>query len=75
MTYGLRYIGVELEPRFVALAQQNLDLWRQRYGFTGGTVVQGDSRQLRAVLAGAQVQAVVGSPPFVVSDPRHNGSD
>ena len=59
--------GRELEPRFVALGQQNLDLWRQRYGFTGGTIVQGDSRRLRAVLAGAQVQAVVGSPPYIES--------
>ena len=64
LTYGLRYVGVELEPRFVALGQQNLDLWRQRYGFTGGTIVQGDSRRLREVLAGAQVQAVVRSPPY-----------
>ena len=45
LTYGLRWVGCELEPRFVALGQQNLDLWRQRYGFTGGTIVQGDSRQ------------------------------
>ena len=64
MTYGLRYIGVELEPRFVDLAQQNLDLWRRRYGFTGGTIVQGDSRQLRQVLGDMPVGCVVASPPY-----------
>ncbi len=51
LTYGLRWVGCELEPHFVALGQQNLALWRQRYGFTGGTLLQGDSRQLRAVLS------------------------
>ena len=67
MTYGLAWIGCELEPRFVALAQQNLELWRRRYGFTGGTVVQGDSRVLRQVLGGVHAGCVVGSPPFCSS--------
>ena len=75
MTYGLHYVGVELEPRFVALGQQNLDLWRQRYGFSGGTIVQGDSRRLREVLAGAQVQAVVGSPPWHAQQPLAPGTE
>src|SRR3990167_4564785 len=30
--HGLTWVGVELEPRFVALAQANIDLWRKRYG-------------------------------------------
>lgn len=64
MTYGLSWIGCELEPRFHALAEQNLELWRRRYGFTGGTVVQGDSRVLRQVLAGVQAGCVLGSPPY-----------
>ena len=71
MTYGLGWLGIELEPRFVELGNQNLELWRQRYGFTTGTIVQGDSRRLREVLAGAQVQAVVGSPPFLDQQPSH----
>ena len=75
MTYGLRYVGVELEPRFVALGQQNLALWRQRYGFTGGIIVQGDSRRLREVLAGAQVQVVAGSPPYAWSDMGGRGGE
>src|SRR5262245_55532514 len=44
MAHGVRWLGVELEPRFVALGQQNLDYWRQRWGFTGGQIIQGDSR-------------------------------
>jgi hypothetical protein len=68
MTYGLRYIGVELEPKFVELGNKNLELWRQRYGFTTGTLVQGDSRNLRDILLPySGVQAVVGSPPYAES--------
>ena len=64
MTYGLSWVGCELEERFCILANKNLTLWRRRYGFTGGTVVQGDSRELRKVLAGVQAGCCVGSPPF-----------
>lgn len=32
MLNGLTWIGIELEPRFVTLAQQNIDLWNGRYG-------------------------------------------
>lgn len=70
MTYGLSWVGIELEPRFVALGQQNLALWRRQYGFTSGILLQGDSRQARAVLAGVEAAAVVGSPPFCQSDNR-----
>lgn len=124
MTYGLRWVGCELEPRFNDIANGldcpgmtlafyrrwygrgqhnhrhfhlcplcaerlastywtskrprrattpphryigNFDLWRRQYGFTGGTLLQGDSRQLRVVLAGAEAACVVGSPPFAQS--------
>ena len=113
---GLRYVGVELEPRFVDCANGypcdgqpgplpnlhtpqaplptarcgqtlthephtvlgNLELWRRRYGFTGATVVQGDSRCLRAVLAGAAAQGIVSSPPYAGAGAllgTHNGLD
>ena len=67
MLHGCGWVGVELEPRFVALAQQNLDLWRARYaalpGFCGeARIVQGDSRELLRHVAAAG--CVVGSPPF-----------
>ena len=63
MTYGLHYVGIELEPKFVELGNKNLELWRSRYGFTAGTLCRG-------IAAGyersgkSEVQAVVGSPPY-----------
>jgi hypothetical protein len=29
---GINWVGVELEPRFVALGHENLAYWQQRYG-------------------------------------------
>lgn len=64
---GYRWVGVELEPRFIALGQENITLWQRRYGhlpeWITPTVVQGDSRQLQTVLAG-QVECCVSSPPY-----------
>jgi hypothetical protein len=89
---GLGYLGIELEPRFVDLAngydcdgtmradfkarcgkrlelhtphhvEGNFDLWQRRYGFTGGTVVQGDSREVLRTMRGG-VQGLVSSPPY-----------
>lgn len=73
--YGLRWIGVELEDNFRRLGQANLDRWQQRYGLSGGTLLQGDSRQLRAVLAGAQAGCVIGSPPYVATLNNHDTPD
>lgn len=66
MLHGLHWRGCELEPRFVALGQQNLDLWQKRFGHVPdwGTaeLVQGDSRQLASLLG--QASSVVSSPPY-----------
>jgi hypothetical protein len=67
MLHGCAWVGCELEPRFVALANQNLDLWRSRYatlpGFCGDArIVQGDSRELLRHVAAAG--CVVSSPPY-----------
>lgn len=75
MRYGLHYHGVELEPRFVALAQQNIDLWNARYaaafpGWGTAQLYQGDSRQLAAVLR--EAGACVASPPY--TDSMDNGN-
>ena len=64
---GLNYIGVELEPKFVELGRQNIDLWNSRFGgmpkWTGrAQLLQGDSRRLVEVVGAAG--CVVGSPPF-----------
>src|SRR5262252_2115602 len=52
---GLRWVGVELEEKFVVLGQQHLTYWRERYGLNGATLVQGDSRNLRHVLGQADL--------------------
>jgi hypothetical protein len=64
---GMRWLGVELEPRFHTLGQANIALWQRRYGhlpqWITPTLVQGDSRQLQAVLR-EQVGCCVSSPPY-----------
>src|SRR5512139_1502991 len=32
MRYGCSFIGVELEPRFVALGNQNIEMWTKKFG-------------------------------------------
>lgn len=79
MLSGLHWTGCELEEKFVALGNANLELWRGRYAphFTGwGTarLVQGDSRQLCRVIGDAA--AVVSSPPYAYSvNQKGNGID
>lgn len=66
---GLRSIGVELEPKFCALAKQNAELHRRDWeamGLPVFQIVQGDSRRLRSVLSKALVECIVSSPPYVV---------
>jgi hypothetical protein len=69
MWNGLTWVGCELEPKFVALAGQNIDLWQRKYGakagFGSARIVQGDSRKLARVIA--QAGCVVSSPPYADS--------
>ena len=67
LRHGLHFIGVELEPKFVDLAAQNIAMWNSRYAgrfIRWGTarIVQGDSRRLLDVVRDAGV--CVSSPPF-----------
>lgn len=62
MSVGCRWVGCELEPRFVELGNRNIALWRDRWGLNGATLLQGDSRRLCEVVAGADV--VLSSPPY-----------
>lgn len=77
--YGLNWTGVELEEKFVALGNANIDLWRGRYaphfpGWGEARLLQGDSRQLCRVIGDAA--AVVSSPPYAYSvNQRGNGID
>ena len=62
---GLRAVLVELEPVFVALAEQNFAMHRaawEHMGFPLPVIIQGDSRELRRHVAG--VDCVISSPPF-----------
>ena len=69
MQHGLNWVGVELEEKFVALAQQNIDLWNERYsrlpGWGTAQIIQGDSRRLGKVLAEAEL--CLSSPPYASS--------
>jgi len=67
MRLGLAWIGCELEPKFVDLGRANIALWAGRYGphlpgWGCAHLLQGDSRQLAAHLAGAGL--CVSSPPY-----------
>jgi hypothetical protein len=65
MLNGLHWRGVELEEKFCTLGNENLALWRGKYGdLLRGTavLVQGDSRQFLQHVAG--IGAVVSSPAY-----------
>lgn len=66
MRLGLRWIGVELEPRFVDLGNQNIALWNKRFSsmphWGDAVLIQGDSRNLAQVLGIAE--GCVSSPPY-----------
>lgn len=72
---GLCWTGVELEPRFVALGQQNIDAWNARYaarlpGYgTTARLLQGDSRNLAQVVSVANL--CLSSPPYESSDQNY----
>lgn len=62
---GLRVVCCELEPKFVALARENIEFHRRNWEAMDRpipTVIQGDSRNLRQSLA--QADALIASPPY-----------
>ena len=75
MWNGLNWVGVELEPRFVALADANLDLWRRKYGskpgFGSARIIQGDSRRLCEIISSAVL--VCASPPYSTETVHDHG--
>jgi DNA modification methylase len=52
---GLNWIGIELEPKFVKLGQQNIDLWNRKFrdwpNLGTARIIQGDSRNLKGALS------------------------
>lgn len=65
MRLGLHWVGCELEAKFHALGNGNIDLWRERYTWFPGTatLLNGDSRNLAQVV-GAGINGTVSSPPY-----------
>jgi modification methylase len=64
---GRRAIGVEIEPRWVAVSAANLCLARDQGALGRGLVTRGDARQLgRGLLDELQdsVQLILSSPPY-----------
>jgi hypothetical protein len=71
---GLRWVGVELEERFVSLGRANIALHRASWEALGATVpvtICGDSRNFAELVAGCG--AVVTSPPW--GDSLQNSKD
>src|SRR3990167_8967670 len=74
---GVRFIGVELESRFVDLLRQNCALHRREWGAKGRPqpgCVQGDSRRLREVLGPVLAECVIGSPPYATEQMGGGGA-
>jgi len=64
---GLRWVGLELEPKFVKLAKDNFRMHADRFAtlqVPHPRIIQGDSRRFDEYV---QASAVVTSPPFVDS--------
>lgn len=66
MQHGLNWFGCELEEKFVALGNQNIALWNERYSrmpnWGSARLAQGDSRKMVEVLSAAD--CCVSSPPY-----------
>lgn len=62
---GLRWVGVELEGRFVELAKKNFELHAAKWRAMGDpepVILQGDSRGFASIIG--QCAAIATSPPF-----------
>lgn len=78
MLNGINFVGVELEPKFVSLGNQNIEKWNREYAgklprWGRAVLLQGDSRNLANVIGGAD--GLVSSPPYAESMERPGGID
>lgn len=67
---GLRWVGVEMEEKFVDLAHRNFALHTHKWRGVGlplPLIVQGDSREFAGIVGG--LSAAVTSPPFASVEP------
>jgi len=76
-TLGYRIVGIELEKHFIDLAQQNIELLKQKfpkYTIWTPRLIQGDARRLREVLScQPPVASAVTSPPYADQDLTGHG--
>lgn len=75
---GVQVVCCELEPKFVALAQQNFELHRRDWEAMGRPqprIVQGDSRRLREHVGPVLAECVLSSPPYAESLTPGNRND
>ena len=77
--HGLAWVGCELEPKFVALGQANIDLHRAKLEALGAPIprlLHGDSRNFAQIVQGAA--GICTSPPFLATEggckPRMGGT-
>lgn len=72
---GYHFLGMELEPKFVTLAQKNIAYWQNKFGAQPGTaqVLQGDSRYLQQAVA--EAGCLVSSPPYANGCAHTGGID
>ena len=76
LLFGLNWTGVELEPRFVEMGNANIDKYRHDLRMLNGRLgtaqlVQGDSRELAAIVAPGRVASIC-SPPFETVEPTRD---
>ena len=69
MRSGLKWRGVELEPRFVDLGKLNISFWNKKFNampsWSGDAeILEGDSRKLQQLLVN-EAQVSISSPPFL----------
>ena len=79
MRLGMHWVGVELEPKFVDLGQQNIDLWNATVGphmrrWGSAVLLQGDSRRLCEVVREG-LDGAISSPPYVGSVNQSQGAN
>lgn len=76
MLKGLNWVGCELESQWALIGKENILKWQKRYGgFAKGkaVLIQGDSRNLAALLDRGDIALAVSSPPYINS--LHNRED
>uniref|UniRef100_A0A6M3XK84 Putative methyltransferase n=2 Tax=viral metagenome TaxID=1070528 RepID=A0A6M3XK84_9ZZZZ len=74
-SFGIRFIGVELEEKFVKLSEANIALHKRAWKKLGKPIPQvlrGDSRRLSSVLSGADL--ILTSPPHGETNPSQSSN-